>query len=150
LPDSPRTNPGVPKGLLRLCGTIAPGFSEVFASAKALSQARGDAHDCAFGTYYDTWFSNAESFHQLVKANPIVTLALTALGRAAGRRPSGKMIRRRKLPGISPDSPAPALSLSKGRVHLRMKRNSCFTKETGAHVSTGSTTNGSILPKWQT
>ncbi len=53
---------------------------------KGLSQARGDTHDCAFGTTYDTWFSNAEPFHQLVKANLIVTLALPALGRTE-RRP---------------------------------------------------------------
>jgi len=32
--------------------------------------------------------------------------ALPALGRAAGRRPTGKMIRRRKRLGISPESPA--------------------------------------------
>ena len=32
--------------------------------------------------------------------------ALPALGRAAGRRPMWKMIRRRKMLGISPDSPA--------------------------------------------
>jgi hypothetical protein len=60
------------------CGIIAPGFSEVFASAKALSQTRGDAHDCALGTTYNTWFSNAKPFHQLIKANPIVTLTLAA------------------------------------------------------------------------
>jgi hypothetical protein len=32
--------------------------------------------------------------------------ALPALGRAAGRRPTGKMLRRRKRLGIAPDSPA--------------------------------------------
>jgi hypothetical protein len=32
--------------------------------------------------------------------------ALPALGRAAGRRPTGKMLRRRKMPGIAPESPA--------------------------------------------
>jgi len=32
--------------------------------------------------------------------------ALPALGRAAGRRPTGKMIRRRKMLGIAPESPA--------------------------------------------
>jgi hypothetical protein len=32
--------------------------------------------------------------------------ALPALGRAAGRRPTGKMLRRRKLLGITPESPA--------------------------------------------
>jgi hypothetical protein len=32
--------------------------------------------------------------------------ALPALGRAAGRRPTGKMLRRRKLLGIAPESPA--------------------------------------------
>jgi len=32
--------------------------------------------------------------------------ALPALGRAAGRRPTGKMLRRRKRLGIAPESPA--------------------------------------------
>jgi len=32
--------------------------------------------------------------------------ALPALGRAAERRPTGKMLRRRKRLGIAPDSPA--------------------------------------------
>jgi len=32
--------------------------------------------------------------------------ALPALGRAAGRRPTGKMLRRRKMLGIAPESPA--------------------------------------------
>ena len=32
--------------------------------------------------------------------------ALLALGRAAERRPTGKMLRRRKMPGIAPESPA--------------------------------------------
>jgi len=32
--------------------------------------------------------------------------ALPALGRAAGRRPIGKMLRRRKKLGIAPESPA--------------------------------------------
>ena len=32
--------------------------------------------------------------------------ALPALGRAAERRPTGKMLRRRKMLGIAPDSPA--------------------------------------------
>ena len=32
--------------------------------------------------------------------------ALPALGRVAGRRPTGKMLRRRKMLGIAPDSPA--------------------------------------------
>jgi hypothetical protein len=32
--------------------------------------------------------------------------ALPALGRAAGRRPIGKMLRRRKMLGIAPESPA--------------------------------------------
>jgi len=32
--------------------------------------------------------------------------ALPALGRAAERRPTGKMIRRRKMLGIAPESPA--------------------------------------------
>ena len=71
------------------CGTIAPGFSEVFASAKALSQTRGDAHDCAFGTTYDTWFCNAKPFHQLIETKPIVTLALAALIEVFPQRPDG-------------------------------------------------------------
>jgi len=32
--------------------------------------------------------------------------ALPALGRAAERRPTGKMLRRRKMLGIAPESPA--------------------------------------------
>ena len=32
--------------------------------------------------------------------------ALPALGQAAGRRPTGKMLRRRKMLGIAPESPA--------------------------------------------
>jgi len=32
--------------------------------------------------------------------------ALPALGRAAERRPTGKMLRRRKMFGIAPESPA--------------------------------------------
>ncbi len=32
--------------------------------------------------------------------------ALPALGRAAERRLTGKMLRRRKMPGIAPESPA--------------------------------------------
>jgi len=80
--------------LLRLCGIIAPGFSEVFASAKALGQTRGDTHDCAFGTTYDTWFSNVKLFHQLIEANPIITLALTAPIEIFPQRPDGIKIER--------------------------------------------------------
>lgn len=76
------------------CGIIAPGFSEVFASAKALSQARDDAHGCAFGTYYDTWFSDVKPLHQLIEANPIVTLALTAPIEKFPQRPDGIEIER--------------------------------------------------------
>ena len=75
-------------------GTIASGFSEVFASAKALSQTRGDAQDCAFGTTYDTGFSNVKPFHQLFKANPIVTLALTAPIEKFPQRPDSIEIER--------------------------------------------------------
>ena len=72
------------------CGIIAPGFSEVFASA----QTSGDAHDCALGTTYTTWFSNAKPFHQLIKANPIVTLTLAAPIEKFPQRPDGIKIER--------------------------------------------------------
>jgi hypothetical protein len=37
---------------------------------------------------------------------PAQRFALPALGRAAERRPTGKMLRRRKMLGIAPESPA--------------------------------------------
>jgi len=53
------------------CGITALGFSEVFASAKALSSTRGDAHKSAFGAIYDKRFCNVKLFHQLIEAKPI-------------------------------------------------------------------------------
>ena len=41
--------------------------------------------------------------------------ALPALGRAAGRRPTGKMLRRRKMLGIAPESPASGARFVGGR-----------------------------------
>jgi len=76
------------------CGTTAPGCSEVFAPAKALSHARGDAHESAFGTTYNTWFGNVKPFHQLIEAKPIVTLALTAQIEKFPQRPDGIKIER--------------------------------------------------------
>ena len=59
--------------------------------------------------------------------------ALPALGRAAGRRPIGKMLRRRKRLGIAPESPAsgarfvsPLFAINDTQafeVHLKQHRN---------------------------
>ena len=61
------------------CGTIAPGFSEILASAKALSQARDEHSSFTFGAIYDVWFHNAELGQELVETFPIIALALAAL-----------------------------------------------------------------------
>ena len=49
---------------------------------------------------------NFEKHTKMFTASSCQRFALPALGRAAGRRPTGKRIRRRKMLGIAPDSPA--------------------------------------------
>jgi len=43
---------------------------------KALSQTEGNFRQSTFRATYDMWVCNAKLFHQLLEANPIVTLAL--------------------------------------------------------------------------
>ena len=62
------------------CGIIAPGFSEVLASAKALDQTSRERHvSISLGAAYDMWFHNAKLGQELVEAFPIIALALAAL-----------------------------------------------------------------------
>jgi len=71
-----------PKGIAALMRNYRTGLFRSIRIRKGKKPGQRRRADCVFGTYYDTWFSNAEPFYQLVKANPIVTLALPALGRA--------------------------------------------------------------------
>jgi len=50
--------------------------------------------------------------------------ALPALGRAAGRRPTGKMLRRRKMLGIAPESPASGARIVSPQLTLRASSES--------------------------
>jgi len=59
--------------------------------------------------------------------------ALPALGRAAGRRPTGKMLRRRKMLGIAPESPASGarfvrrFALNTTNIYYsRMRQSECY------------------------
>lgn len=61
------------------CGIIAPGFSEVLASAKALSQTRDKHPSYSLGTVYDMGFHNAKLGQELFEPFPIIALALAAL-----------------------------------------------------------------------
>src|SRR5919109_5241544 len=60
------------------CGIIAPGSSEVLASAKALGQARDIHPSFASGAVYEIGFHHAEFRQELPEPFPIVALALTA------------------------------------------------------------------------
>ena len=60
-------------------GITASGFSEVFASAKALSETRSYSPTCAFRTTYDMRFDNGKLFHPLIEAKPVETFTLTTL-----------------------------------------------------------------------
>jgi len=86
LPDSPRTNPGV--------RNYRTGLFRSIRFRRTLRSTRNEAHYYALGTTYDTWFSNAEQFHQLIKAKPIVTLTLTAPIKKFPQRPDGIEIER--------------------------------------------------------
>ena len=61
------------------CGIIAPGFSRILASAKALSQTRDKHFSFTSGAVYDVGFHNAKLGQELVEAFPIIALALAAL-----------------------------------------------------------------------
>jgi len=52
--------------------------------------------------------------------------ALPALGRAAGRRPTGKMLRRRKMLGIAPESPASGARFV-GRFCVKLTSNALYS-----------------------
>ena len=60
------------------CGTIAPGFSEILASAKALGQTRDKGLSFTSGSIDNVRFHNAELGHKLPEPFPIIALALTA------------------------------------------------------------------------
>ena len=58
--------------------------------------------------------------------------ALPALGRAAERRPTGKMLRRRKRLGIAPESPA---SGARFVGHFRVTQDTTVIKNTFAKLT---------------
>ena len=55
--------------------------------------------------------------------------ALPALGRAAERRPTGKMLRRRKRLGIAPESPASGARFVRRRLVNRDFVMQCLTQD---------------------
>ena len=61
------------------CGIIAPGFSEILASAKGLSQTRNKGGSYSLGAGYYVRFQNAKLGDELVETFPIIALALAAL-----------------------------------------------------------------------
>jgi len=73
--------------------------------------------------------------------------ALPALGRAAGRRPTGKMLRRRKRLGIAPESPASGAPKKIARDHfIREKRE---RKRRPAESILGSGKHASRTKQWR-
>ena len=51
-------------------------------------------------------FKDSHCYFLMAYGGVAQRFALPALGRAAERRPTGKMLRRRKMLGIAPESPA--------------------------------------------
>jgi hypothetical protein len=91
-------------------------------------------------------------FYDIVLHGTAQRFALPALGRAAGRRPTGKMLRRRKMLGIAPDSPAsgarfvgqPACLLEQ-----MLKKTPPLTRPTFTHNSILGNDQKQNLPKCQ-